>query len=83
MKNDATEKYDEELTDERLFAWQAALFPPGRSGMDRINAGVWRDDSGGPMQVISVPVEREIQANELVPVLTFFYRKDHPSIWSS
>lgn len=35
------------------------------------------------MQVISGPVEREIQANELVPVLTFFYRKDHPSIWSS
>ena len=33
MMLDATQKYAEPLTDERLFAWHAALFPTGRSGM--------------------------------------------------
>lgn len=60
MTLDATEKYDESLTDERLFAWHAALFPTGRSGMVKINAGAWRDDSDGPMQVVSGPMGREM-----------------------
>ncbi len=59
MTLDATEKYDEELTDERLFAWHAALFPTGRSGMAKINVGAWRDDRDGPMQVVSGPMGRE------------------------
>lgn len=59
MMLDATQKYDRELTDERLFGWHAALFPTGRSGMHRIRVGAWRDDSSGPMQVISGPVGRE------------------------
>src|SRR6266851_1405876 len=33
MMLDATGKYDEPLTAERLFAWHASLFPIGRSGM--------------------------------------------------
>src|SRR3546814_7498584 len=33
MMLDATQRYDQPLTDERLFAWHAALFPTGRSGM--------------------------------------------------
>ncbi len=33
-----------------------ALFPTGRSGMNRIRVGAWRDDAGGPMQVVSGPV---------------------------
>lgn len=53
MMLDATEKYDEPLTEERLFNWHAALFPTGRSGMTRINVATWRDDSDGPMQVVS------------------------------
>ena len=56
MMLDATEKYDEELTNERLFAWHAALFPTGRSGMAKINVGAWRDDRDGPMQVVSGPM---------------------------
>lgn len=56
---DATQKYDEPLTDERLFAWHAALFPTGRSGMSRIAVGAWRDDRGGPMQVVSGAIGRE------------------------
>jgi Fic family protein len=56
---DATQKYTEPLTDERLFAWHAAMFPTGRSGMSRITVGSWRDDRKGPMQVVSGPIGRE------------------------
>jgi Fic family protein len=59
MMLDATRHYDQPLTAERLFAWHAALFPTGRSGMTRIKVGVWRDDSRGPLQVVSGPVGRE------------------------
>jgi Fic family protein len=56
MMLDATQKFEAPLTAERLFAWHAALFPTGRSGMSKIRAGKWRDDSGGPMQVVSGPM---------------------------
>src|ERR1035438_1831434 len=59
MMLDATRRYDEPLTSERLFAWHAALFPTGRSGMKRIRVGTWRDDSHGAMQVGSGPVGHE------------------------
>ena len=56
---DATEHYAQPLSRERLFAWHAALFPTGRSGLRRITVGGWRDDSSGPMQVVSGPIGRE------------------------
>lgn len=59
MMLDATQRYDQPLTTERLFAWHSALFPTGRSGMKKIIVGGWRDDSDGPMQVVSGPVGRE------------------------
>lgn len=59
MMLDATRHYDQTLTQERLFAWHAALFPTGRSGMRKIRVGAWRDDSQGPMQVVSGPVGKE------------------------
>ncbi len=59
MMLDATQNYAEPLTDERLFGWHAALFPTGRSGMSKIIVGNWRDDSSGPMQVVSGPIGRE------------------------
>jgi len=59
MMLDATRRYDQPLTAERLFAWRASLFPTGRSGMTRIRAGAWRGDSTGPMQVVSGPVGKE------------------------
>ncbi len=59
MMLDATQNYAEPLTEERLFSWHAALFPTGRSGMAKITVGDWRDDSSGPMQVVSGPVGRE------------------------
>ncbi|MGA2843542.1 MAG: Fic family protein [Steroidobacteraceae bacterium] len=59
MMLDATQKFAEPLTAERLFDWHAALFPTGRSGMSRISVGAWRDDKKGPMQVVSGPIGRE------------------------
>ena len=59
MMLDATQKFAEPLTRERLFAWHAALFPTGRSGMSRIIVGAWRDDKKGPMQVVSGAIGRE------------------------
>lgn len=59
MMLDATQKYAEPLTSERLFGWHAALFPTGRSGMRRITVGAWRPASVGPMQVVSGPIGRE------------------------
>jgi Fic family protein len=59
MMIDATRNYDQPLTDDRLFGWHASLFPSGRSGMRKFRAGAWRDDSTGPMQVVSGPVGRE------------------------
>jgi Fic family protein len=59
MMLDATQKFSSPLTAKRLFDWHAALFPTGRSGMSRIRLGAWRDDSSGPMQVVSGPIGRE------------------------
>lgn len=59
MMLDATEKYSEPLTEERLFGWHAAMFPTGRSGMKRIKVGGWRDDASGPMQVVFGPLGHE------------------------
>ncbi len=36
-----------------------ALFPTGRSGLPKITVGNWRNDSGGPMQVVSGPIGRQ------------------------
>lgn len=59
MMLDATRRYDQPLTTERLFSWQASLFPTGRTGMTKIRTGAWRDDRSGPMQVVSGPVGKE------------------------
>ncbi len=59
MMLDATLKFGEALTEERLFSWHAALFPGGRSGMRRITTGGWRTGEDGPMQVVSGAMGRE------------------------
>lgn len=55
---DATQNYDKPLTDERLWGWQAALFPSGYSGMQKIKVGGWRN-SEEPMQIISCTAGQE------------------------
>lgn len=59
MVLDATNHSAQALTTERLFAWHAALFPTGYSGLNTISAGVWRDDAHGPMQAVSSPIGRQ------------------------
>jgi Fic family protein len=53
MMLDATRHFATPLTEERLFGWQASLFPTGRNGLGRITVGAWRPTEGGPMQVVS------------------------------
>jgi Fic family protein len=59
MVLDATARCDVAVTSDRLFAWHAALFPTGFSGMSRVQVGTWRDDANGPMQVVSGPIGRQ------------------------
>jgi len=59
MMLDATQ-HQKELTAKRLFAWHAAMFPTGRSGMQKIKVGAWRDNKKeDPMQVVSGPMGKE------------------------
>ena len=67
MLLDATQKLSQPLTSERLFGWQAALFPTGYSGVTKVAIGRWRDDSDGPMQVVSGPIGRQKVHFEAVP----------------
>ena len=53
MMLDATGHCDQSLTAERLMGWHGVLFPTGRSGLARIRVAGWRDDSSGPMRMVS------------------------------
>lgn len=60
MMLDATQHYAKPLSDERLFGWHSALFPAGRSRMQKIVVGNWRNNQKeDPMQVVSGPMGRE------------------------
>lgn len=53
---DATQKYYNDLTEERLFGWHALLFPTGWSGMYKIETGQYRS---GEMEIVSGPMGKE------------------------
>ena len=59
MMLDATQNFQQPLTEERLFGWHAALFPTARSGMQKITVGAWRTGERGPMQVVSGSIGKE------------------------
>lgn len=59
MMLDATQNYVEVISKDRLFSWHNSLFPTGRSGMLKILVAEWRDDSTGPMQVVSGAMGKE------------------------
>lgn len=59
MVLDATSNAMAPVTTERLFGWHSALFPAGYSGISQIRVGNWRDDSAGPMQVVSGSIGRQ------------------------
>ncbi len=56
MLFDATQNYDKILDEERLFSWHAALFPTGRSGMYKIDAGNYRKEE---LQIVSGAMGKE------------------------
>lgn len=56
MMLNATQHFDAELTDERLFGWHNVLFPSGMSGLYKIDVGRYRSHE---MQVVSGPMGHE------------------------
>jgi Fic family protein len=56
MMLDATQNYNQPLVEERLFGWQASLFPSGRSGLHKIDTGCYRK---GEMQIVLGPLGQE------------------------
>lgn len=56
MMMDASARFAEPLTDDRLFGWHNCLFPTGRSGMEIIDVGKYRTC---PMKVVSGTFDRE------------------------
>jgi len=56
IMDDAVRRAAQPLTDERLYGWQAALFPTGYSGMRSILVGRYRTN---PMQIVSGPYGQE------------------------
>lgn len=50
MTLEATRNYSQPLTQERLLDWHRSLFP---IAPQRVQVGRWRDDTAGPMQVVS------------------------------
>ncbi len=56
MMLDATQKFDQPLTKERVLSWHASLFPTGRSGYKKIRVEAWRS---GPVDVVSGPIGKE------------------------
>jgi Fic family protein len=72
MVLDATRGYDQPLTTERLLTWHAGLFPPSpdvsaRFQLNPVQAGRWRDDAQGAMQVISGGAGRQTVHFEAPP----------------
>ena len=59
MMFEATYHFEKPLLLDDLLGWHRALFPDGYSGLYRIKAGSIRDDSQGPMQVVSGGYGRE------------------------
>jgi Fic family protein len=56
---DAIIGFDQPLDHDRLFRWQAALFPSGYSGLQRIAVGQYRQHAD-PMQIVSGPPGNEV-----------------------
>lgn len=59
MMMDATQNFSKEVTHERLYGWQSAMFPGGFSGLYKVKTGAYRDDKLGPMQVVSGSTGKE------------------------
>lgn len=56
MMLDATQRFKQPLTEDRIYGWHAALFPTGYSGPYKIEVGQYRT---GEMQVVSGGIGQE------------------------
>ena len=80
MMLDATSNFKKPLTKDRLYGWHTCLFPVGRSGMQKIKVGGWREDKHGPMTVISGRMGRQKvhfqapEANRLKKEMSLFIK---------
>ena len=64
MMLDATQRYGNPLTEERLFGWYNALFPSGYSGAYKIDVACYRKDE---MQVVSGAMGKEKVFYKAIP----------------
>ena len=64
MMLDATQRYENPLTEERLFGWHNALFPSGYSGAYKIDVACYRKDE---IQVVSGAMGKEKVSYEAIP----------------
>jgi len=87
IMDDAVSRAAQPLTHERLYAWQAALFPTGYSGMTKLLVGAYRQHEE-PMQIVSGRLGRERVhyvappsaqvANEMSRLLDWFASDEEP-----
>ena len=59
MMLDATRHYDQPLTANGCLRGMRLCFRLGAAACRKISVGAWRDDSSGPMQVVSGPIGKE------------------------
>lgn len=78
MMLDATQNYDQPLTEERLLGWHGSLFPTGRSGLYAIKVAQYRT---GEMQVVSGGFGREKVHYEAVLAQDVKAEMDHFLQW--
>lgn len=78
MMLDATQNYDKPLDEERLFSWHASLFPTGRSGMYKIDAGCYRKEE---MQIVSGAMGKEKVHYKAPPAEQVKYEMDRFLDW--
>jgi len=78
MLLDATQNYEQPLTEERLFAWHGALFPTGRSGLYKIDIACYRK---GEMQIVSGAMGKERVHYQAVPVKQVKFEMDRFLDW--
>ncbi|MCX5831209.1 MAG: Fic family protein [Deltaproteobacteria bacterium] len=77
---DATQNHAAPLTPERLWGWQASLFPTGYSSLTKIQVGSWRQ-SPEAMQVVSGPLGKEIIHYEAPPADRMDEEMNHFLLW--
>ncbi|MCL2651420.1 MAG: Fic family protein, partial [Candidatus Azobacteroides sp.] len=78
MMLDATQRYENPLTEVRLFGWHNALFPSGYSGVYKIDVACYRK---GEMQVVSGIMGQEKVFYEAVPQVLIKEEMDNFLNW--